>query len=45
MHHLITGPARPLDTHVMPWIATGPGKSFRSWCRAHGADPAEQILG
>jgi hypothetical protein len=22
-------PARPLDTDRMPWIPTGPGKSFR----------------
>src|ERR1035437_7779348 len=29
MRHLISEPARPLDTDGMPWIATGPGQSFR----------------
>jgi 2,4'-dihydroxyacetophenone dioxygenase len=29
MRPVITGPARPLDTDGMPWIATGPGKAFR----------------
>jgi 2,4'-dihydroxyacetophenone dioxygenase len=29
MNHQSTEPARPLDTDAMPWIPTGPGKSFR----------------
>lgn len=29
MHRLTFEPARPLDTVSMPWIPTGPGKSFR----------------
>ena len=29
MRHLISEPARPLDSGGMPWIPTGPGKSFR----------------
>jgi hypothetical protein len=29
MQQLTTEPARPLDTDAMPWIPTGPGKSFR----------------
>ena len=29
MHRLIFDPARPIDTEAMPWIPTGPGKSFR----------------
>ena len=29
MDKLTTEPARPLDTASMPWIPTGPGKSFR----------------
>jgi 2,4'-dihydroxyacetophenone dioxygenase len=29
MQQLTTEPARPLDTDGMPWIPTGPGKSFR----------------
>jgi hypothetical protein len=29
MRHLAFEPARPLDTGGMPWIPTGPGKSFR----------------
>lgn len=29
MRPLITALARPLDTESMPWIATGPGKTFR----------------
>ena len=29
MRHLTFEPARPLDTDGMPWIPTGPGKSFR----------------
>jgi hypothetical protein len=29
MNRQTTEPARPLDTGAMPWIPTGPGKSFR----------------
>jgi hypothetical protein len=29
MQQLTTEPALPLDTDTMPWIPTGPGKSFR----------------
>ena len=29
MRRLTFEPARPLDTDSMPWIPTGPGKSFR----------------
>jgi len=29
MQQLTTEPALPLDTDAMPWIPTGPGKSFR----------------
>jgi hypothetical protein len=29
VQQLTTEPARPLDTAGMPWIPTGPGKSFR----------------
>lgn len=29
MDQVTTEPARPLDTGSMPWIDTGPGKSFR----------------
>ena len=29
MRHLTFEPARPIDTDRMPWIPTGPGKSFR----------------
>ena len=29
MRHVTFEPARPLDTDGMPWIPTGPGKSFR----------------
>jgi 2,4'-dihydroxyacetophenone dioxygenase len=29
MRHVTFEPARPLDTGDMPWIPTGPGKSFR----------------
>jgi len=29
MRHVTLEPARPLDTDGMPWIPTGPGKSFR----------------
>lgn len=29
MRQLTTEPARPLDTDSMPWIETGPGRSFR----------------
>jgi 2,4'-dihydroxyacetophenone dioxygenase len=29
MPRLTAEPARPLDTDGMPWIGTGPGKSFR----------------
>ena len=29
MRHMTFEPARPLDTDGMPWIPTGPGKSFR----------------
>jgi 2,4'-dihydroxyacetophenone dioxygenase len=29
MPHLTFEPACPLDTEAMPWIPTGPGKSFR----------------
>jgi 2,4'-dihydroxyacetophenone dioxygenase len=29
MRHVTSEPARPLDTDGMPWIPTGPGKSFR----------------
>jgi hypothetical protein len=29
MPHVTFEPARPLDTGTMPWIPTGPGKSFR----------------
>jgi ChrR Cupin-like domain len=29
MRHVTFEPARPLDTEGMPWIPTGPGKSFR----------------
>jgi len=29
MRNMTFEPARPLDTDGMPWIPTGPGKSFR----------------
>ena len=29
MRHVTFEPAQPLDTDGMPWIPTGPGKSFR----------------
>ena len=29
MRNVTFEPARPLDTDGMPWIPTGPGKSFR----------------
>ena len=29
MQHVTSEPARPLDTDGMPWIPTGPDKSFR----------------
>ena len=29
MRRLTFEPARPIDTDRMPWIPTGPGKSFR----------------
>jgi hypothetical protein len=29
MRNMTFAPARPLDTGGMPWIPTGPGKSFR----------------
>jgi 2,4'-dihydroxyacetophenone dioxygenase len=29
VRHVSSGPARPVDTGSMPWIRTGPGKSFR----------------
>ena len=29
MRRLTFEPARPIDTDQMPWIPTGPGKSFR----------------
>jgi len=29
MRNMTFEPARPLDTDAMPWIPTGPGKSFR----------------
>jgi len=30
MRPLTSEPARPIDTDSMPWIPTGPGKSFRA---------------
>ena len=42
MRHLISEPARPLDTDGMPWIATGPGKSFRPL--RFGADGWSELM-
>ena len=42
MRHLISDPARPLDTDSMPWIATGPGKSFRPL--RFGADGWSELM-
>lgn len=50
MHRLTFEPARPIDTDSMPWIPTGPGKSFRplrfaagSWSELMRLEPGSAV--
>jgi hypothetical protein len=50
MHHLTFESARPIDTDSMPWIPTGPGKSFRplrftqdGWCELMRLEPGSAV--
>ena len=50
MRHLTFESARPLDTDSMPWIPTGPGKSFRplrftedGWCELMRLEPGSAV--
>ena len=42
MQHLSSEPAWPVDTDALPWIATGPGKSFRPL--RFGADGWSELM-
>jgi hypothetical protein len=51
MRHVTFEPARPLDTDGMPWITTGPGKSFRplrfaadGWSELMRLEPGAGVL-